>query len=314
MINTKIFLNKIFHKLNKPPQNVLSKDSIFRMKHFDIKDYISPVSSEIFEKTNNKIIFHTYWKGEFGRKQAFSVKSLLATQVDYKYEVWLWLDSKDKKLNSSNKYLNELRKYIVIKYYNPKENLLNHPFNKILFLFEDYSNLAFRADGFRMWALSEFGGVWFDLDIMFIRNMKEFWMGSEFVYSWEKQGYANNALIYLRKDSYTNRYLAKKVLKKHSTQPWALFNYKDKHLKELTVFPASLFDPLWGLHGEKYIINSFEEFFDKIVDNNKIPIDVFPYSYTYHWHNLWDREIKSKSLFSNFEKYFEKIIQAKEKI
>ena len=37
--------------------------------------------------------FHAYWQGPFTAKQAFSVKSILATQTDA--EVWLWLDADD---------------------------------------------------------------------------------------------------------------------------------------------------------------------------------------------------------------------------
>lgn len=299
-------INKFFHVLNKPTKKSLNSDSEIQMEHSKIEDYIHPIPEKIFRETSNKIIFHTYWKGQFGQKQAFSIKSLIATQKQYEFEIWLWLDYEDKEINRSNKYIEDLKGFLQIKYYDVKTSIQNHPFKKVYNLFDEHKNLAFRADGVRMWALSEYGGVWFDLDIMFIKDMHEFFIGPEFVYSWEKQNYANNALIYLRKNSETNKYLVKKVIKKHSTQPWALFNYKDKKLNSFKVYPASLFDPLWGIQNENlYIIKNFEEFFDKPIHKKITPSEAFPYAYAYHWHNLWKKEVVEGSLFSQFENYFE---------
>ena len=82
-----------------------------------------------FEKSEErKVIFHTYWYGEFGRKQAFSIKSLIATQNSYDYEVWLWLDAdtynEDEIVN--NKFLSELYPFIKIKRYSVNALLFIH--------------------------------------------------------------------------------------------------------------------------------------------------------------------------------------------
>lgn len=309
------YINKLFHVFNKPQKRVLSLGCDIQMLHDKMDFYLcGNRAKEALDYSKQKIIFHTYWKGEFGRKQSFSVKSLLATQKSYEYEVWLWLDNDDvTELISTNRYLQELSKIITIKYYNPQKHITRPDFKRVLFLFEENENLAFRADGFRMWVLNTYGGVWFDLDIMFTKDWGELLRGDEFVYAWEKQFYANNAIIYLRKGSFINEYLAKKVVRRCTTQPWALFNYDDKNLKSLRVYPSTLFDPLWGDNDEGYSISAFEDFFVSSKQlsnelNNKQFTEVFPYSYAYHWHNLWKMDIADDSLFAKFEKQINQIL------
>ena len=258
---------------------------------------------------NGKIIFHCYWYGAIGRKQVASIESLLATQKNYNFEVWLWIDEETKNLNGQeNAYLESIRPLIQIKYYNPRTVKTVKDFSKVYYLFEDNKNLARRADGFRLYALHEFGGFYFDLDIMFLRDMKNLLLGPEFVYAWERQMYANNAIIYFRKNSYINEYIGKKIRRIHSTQPWALFDYKDKKLKSLRLIPATVFDPIWNNDSETFPIHRFEEFFSKTQEVEKIG-EIFPFSYAYHWHNHWNDEINESSLFAILERRNKEIIK-----
>ena len=39
---------------------------------------------------NDTITIHCWWNGTFGRKQFLSVKSIVATQKQYKYEINIW--------------------------------------------------------------------------------------------------------------------------------------------------------------------------------------------------------------------------------
>ena len=61
--------------------------------------YLSKVSDIQREQSSQllteKTIFHAYWHGTFGLKQAFSIKSLLCTQNMESIEIWLWLDSEN---------------------------------------------------------------------------------------------------------------------------------------------------------------------------------------------------------------------------
>ena len=274
-------------------------------------------SRNIFHSSqDNKIIFHCYWYGTFGRKQALSIKSLLATQKSYRYEIWLWLDEEAPEANTNGKdnpYINQICEHVNIKSYSPDLAKSVLIFRKIPKAFNQQKYLAARSDSFRIWALYEYGGCYFDLDVMFLRDMGNLFMGSEFVYAWEKQAYANSAIIFMRKGSYTCKYTAKKFALMHRAQPWIIFRYSNRKLHDLKLYPCSLFDPLWYHDGEKYIFHDFEGFFrsNAVISNGTItsPVAIFPYSYCYHWHNLWDAEVEHDSPFEFCEKYFDNILK-----
>ena len=302
------YLNKFFHLLNKPSKkSIIDEKKIFGQE-VEVSLYAGASHDSTFYNTKSSILFHTYWCGYFDRKQCLSIKSLLATQNSYSYNVWLWIDEKDKDINENNPWLKQIESRVQIKYYDPQRDVTEDIFKPVKFLFKENRNLAFRADSFRMWALYRYGGVWFDLDIMFLKDLYDLLKGPEFVYAWEKCYYANNAVIYMRSGSYINEYLARKVVKKCTTQPWSLFDYSDRKLRNLCVYPASLFDPVWvGREGE-YPIESFEDFFVKSQDPSTKSMDLFPYSYAYHWHNCWKTNIERDSYFELFEKEFNNML------
>lgn len=289
------------------PINILNLD-VPRDNYETVKTMASANDAKIDEK----IIFHTYWWGEFGRKQAFSIKSLFASQYTYQFEVWLWLDEDCQIDQSDTKWLESIGHLVKIKSYSINRDVGKSALNNRKVIFDDKKHLAFRADGFRMWALHEYGGIWFDLDIMFIRDLGEIIKLGEFIYGWEKQSYGNNALIYLRKSSPLNDYIVKKIKRTWSTQPWILFDYKDVELGELIVWPATLFDPLWKSDSQDYLFHRFQDFF---VDMKKrggggiLLETIFPYSYVYHWHNMWSEEIEEGSPFALLEKEVDKRIK-----
>lgn len=76
--------------------------------------YLSKVSDSQREQSSRllteKTIFHAYWHGTFGLKQAFSIKSFLCTQNLESTELWLWLDEANGYSQvESNPYLHELK-------------------------------------------------------------------------------------------------------------------------------------------------------------------------------------------------------------
>ena len=278
----------------------------------------SSAQKAFHDSQDNTIIFHCYWYGTFGRMQALSVKSLLASQKNYRYEVWLWLDadSPDADTNDENNYyLNQVRDHVTIKSYTPELVKSFPAFKKVFYTFSADKKLAARSDDFRIWVLHEYGGCYFDLDVMFLRDMGCLFSGSEFVYAWEQQTYANSAVIFLRKGSYINEYIARKTASRQCAQPWVLFRYSDKHLYGMKLYECSLFDPLWIQNDdcEEYIFHDFDGFFQKndAVSRGKVqsPAEMFPYSYCYHWHNRWQAEIEAASPFEFCEKFFDDVLK-----
>lgn len=266
-----------------------------------------------------KTIFHAYWHGTFGLKQAFSVKSFLCTQNQEHTELWLWLDAADGYSQiETNPYLQELKSRIKILSWNADDEIANTPLLKIKKYINMPKNLAARGDDFRIISLYKYGGVYFDLDVMFLKDFTPLLMGHEFVYAWEYQPYANSALLYLRKNSYITNYLAQKFLERKEAMPWVLFDYKDKKLANLRNYPCAFFDPLWGGYCEGMPFKEFADFFKRF-DNGyeKEPHinsykDFFPGAFAYHWHNKWDAKEFDDSYFGLFNCEFNKMLSQNE--
>ncbi len=267
-------------------------------------------------ESTKKIVAHTYWYGEIGRKQVFSIKSFLATQDLNRVEVWLWLDAEKGYDNyENNVWLKEIMPFIKIKCYDPVNELKKIKcVNKIIFT--QNFNLPYRADGFRLLTLYKYGGLYFDLDICFLDDLTRLCDNREWCYAWEKQAYANNALLYFKSgnESSLMRYLFKKA-KRKAPMPWTVFRYSDRKLKNLTVYPYQLFDPAWlrpdGVVTDEY----FDDFFMTVTPPDKDKIksykDFYPGALAYHWHNRWSLVEEENSYFCVFEKEFQNILEKK---
>lgn len=283
----------------------------------DLRIYTSQYDANLIEKefseTRQKITFHAYWNGEFTEKQAFSIKSFLATQNLSFYELCLWLDETNGyEVYQSNPLITQFEGRIRIKPFNFKKEIEGTPFEKIRAFILGQKDLPAKGDDFRIITLTKYGGVYFDLDIMFLQDMTPLLLKHEFVYAWETQPYANSALFYLRKGSFLANYIAKKFIKRKAAMPWVLFDYKDTKLGNLFCYPCHFFDPAWmGIAGKgETFLHSFEDFFT--ADKSQYSIhsyrEFFPHAYTYHWHNCWKTPVNENSLYALFNKEFDRII------
>lgn len=266
------------------------------------------------------LLAHTFWHGEISDKQLFSIKSFLCTQDMNLFELIIWLDGEEWYQKAViNPNLQELIRLsnnkIHLKEWNIKQEIKDTPFEKISWYFNWDRLLPAVADDFRITCLYKYGGLYFDLDIMFVKDFSPLLMREEFVYAWEKQPFANSALLFLRKDSYLTKQLAKIMIRKKSSQPWALFQYKIKSLSPLMVYPCCMFDPLWTGYQEGMPIREFEDFFREFspvfrkseqINSYK---DFFPGIYAYHWHNAWKVDTYKKSYYGMFNDEFDRLLK-----
>jgi len=266
--------------------------------------------------TEANIVYHCYWFGVLGRKQIFSIKSLLCTQDMAKCKVILWLDvNSGSQHYLNNTLLKEIARFVQIKFYDPVIEVMGTPWENNVEIPANLSDLVERADAFRFLILYKYGGVYFDLDIMFLKDIRPL-LNREFCYAWEKQSYANSAVLNLTARSDISTYLLKKAIQIKVASPWKIFIYDDLLLKGLFVFPCAFFDPVWqGISLEKVPFNDFGSFFKQFDHQfiNKLDIcsyrDFFPGCYTYHWHNQWGAEEYEDSFFGIFEKEFDQLLK-----
>lgn len=303
-LKTQSFLTKLKFRVRKKSYlsyNHLKDHNLYRNNEYCLKT--------LRDNIEQPLIFHSYWYGKIERKQLFSIKSVLVTQPNS--VVWLWIDEHtwDDNLELMQK-LNDMDSIKIIKYCALNE-VKGTPFEDLPSShFTQSENLPFRADAFRILILYKYGGLYFDLDIMFLRDIRSL-IDWEFIYCWENQPYGNNAIIYLHREE-TKGQLFRIVKKTNSFQPWRIFNYAN-NLKNVMSYPTAFFDPLWlfdaGEGGSyPYHITNWDEFFNKRMDKDLNYQDFFKGCYAFHWHNRWSLEVVKDSCFDLFDNQFSEIL------
>ena len=253
--------------------------------------------SETINMANNlqgeykkSVIFHCYWNGNLTEKHLISIVSCYYFNVyKNKHKIILWLEN-----NIPNEYNIEINKYCEIKQFSIakaiEESSMNINFSYTKEVKQYYS------DFIRSLLLYNYGGCWFDLDCLFLRNFDPIFLNFEneiCLYQWEEQNYPNNAIfISLQKKSDKMKKNIEMInqLKRGWGFQQALLTY-DIPL-DLLILPCSWFDPDW-------LINPFNIGWNKCFENSDENYDLdtfFPGAFCYHWHNRWNKKIEENSI------------------
>lgn len=245
------------------------------------------------------IQFHCFWSGTIGDKHITSIKSFLVTQP-HNYHINLWLD-KDNGWNNiqNNQLLNQLKKNITIRCY-------DYNIEKLKTIYEHYNtilpnNVKLKANRFRYLILHNYGGVYFDLDCIFIKSFEPLInLDIEFCYQWSIYPFANNAIMRVKKKSEISKeilnlsikYLEINGIESEQTALMSHFIFKTNHFKNLKFYmlPCTFFDPIWILvdnkiNNNKYIpFTNFTDFFKNT--KKKLNLENFCKGiFVYHWHS-----------------------------
>lgn len=259
---------------------------------------------------SEKIKCHAYWYGYINEKHIFSIKSLLCAQKNP--EVYLWIDKATFNKNKKNKFLREIENDIYIYIYEDKIQIKNTPFEKYKNLFLQNYNLPARADAFRLLIPFKYGGLYFDLDILFLKDFSDL-LKNSFCYQWEKQPYANTAILFFKDKEIINK-IPHYIEKYNAVVPWAIFNYSNVGLSEMTILPCAFFDPIWNItniNNYDYPITKFEDLFAEYKNKIISYKEFFNGVYAYHWHNQWNKKTDKNSLFNIFNNEFSEILKIK---
>ena len=268
-----------------------------------------------FCNDNNIIIYHVYWYGILSRKQLLCIKSYLATQNLEKTKLYVWLDF-DNGYNQTNIDLIPTCPNIEIKSYNPKIESQGTPFEKKSFIFETHF-LKFRSDCARMIFLYKYGGIYYDLDMILLKDLMPL-LGIEFCYSWADKKFGNNGILRLMEGSNTCSQLMNKYIEVLKTNRFTIKLNSKIFTSEIKIvcLPSVLFDPVWILFDKKItskysLLNNFDNFFKKT--NEKITINTFFVGviFAYHWHSRNNMEIELESYFEQLETDITKMLNVK---
>ena len=320
-----VSLKELYNTILTVYNSIKKAPNLFLWRHLEDtnlyldNDYALTKIQEIHAK-ESKTPFHAYWYGDIGRKQAFSMKSFLCTQNLEKVELNLWLDVDNGFTDFINNiYLKPLLPFINIKSYSVHDQANDFFAKKQIDEIVGNDDLVHKADAFRFIILAKFGGVYFDLDMMFLKNFEPL-LGDEFCYAWEFEPYANSAILSLAKNGKLANYLLEKTKHSEIYHPTFTFRYSDKKLSSLLVYPCTFFDPIWMPFNSllnQIPFSTFDGFF-KEFNESYIKIDhinsykhFFPGCYTYHWHNQWNSNEYENSYFGIFDKEFEEILNSR---
>jgi hypothetical protein len=287
-----------------------------------LRELSSDVSDAVPRKTE---LYHIYRYGDFSSKQAFAVKSFLATQDLGNSELWLWLDVENGHSgHQNNPFLEPFPSHLQVKRFNPHTESQNTPLENKTDLFAGVSSSS-RSDFFRHVVLFKHGGVCVDMDTMFLRDINSLLRSkqfvSEFCYLWSAhQNYGSSAVMRLRRQSETEYQLLIRCREPGSCHPRRVLRFEDSIDPELTVLPCVFFDPLWPQHdhNDKYKsapFNRFEDFFRKFNwrFRRKWSIrsyrDFFPGAFICQWHNFCKVYEYENSYFGLFNREFDNMLR-----
>lgn len=268
--------------------------------------------------------YHLYWYGAFSPKQAFTVKSFLATQDLKNSELWLWLDVKSGYTGyDKNPILLPFLPFLKVKCFDPEVEAQDTPLELRQELYRNKS-LAGRSDFFRFVVLYKYGGIYIDMDVMFLRDMNTLLRNKlfqgEFCYHWASHRFGNSAILRLRQHSETAHKLLTRCSEANSCHPEKVLRFKDNTDLDLLVLPCPFFDPLWLHHDRRDnykgapfqgFMNFFRKFDGKFRRKPTIRSyrDFFPGAFTYHWHNYWKAHEYKDSYFGRFNREFDNILR-----
>lgn len=295
------------------------------------------------DEPDGTIYYHTYWNLGRGpqpelryRIVKLNIRSFLATQ-NLKYSkliVWLAHGSD----NNLKKQLNDQFKNFIdknifeIKEVNYENLCLNGAFgqNYKTCVSTRSDDIAI-SDFIRFLVLYEYGGIYTDGDVIYLRDMRPF-LNLNFVYRWSFTLEYNTAIMGLKKKRnklieefysdviFSNQNLAS-AFHPHSIQRliYSKTNGNSFNNSFFKVFHSDVFDPGWLCDDgvSKFQSShpcSFQDFFDKEILASDFNFNNFyGGAFTYHLHmgECGSCKVKENSYFYQIEKYFDRIIEKK---
>jgi hypothetical protein len=166
-------------------------------------------------------------------------------------------------------------------------------------------DMILKTDQIRCIACYKYGGFYFDFDVLFLRDMTEELASREFVYRWERQDYANDAVMHLHPKSPIGRAILERILAIGKPYAPDIFTLAFAESVGLEVLPCEMFDLGWLPE-----ICDPRVRFDNFFKPSDITIGEFcPGAYTYHWHNKWDSPILPDSIAGKFLEHYSHVLK-----
>ena len=227
--------------------------------------------------------FHCFWAGSISDLHLMCLESLNETHPNCTVLFWTpnaW------EVQGSFSWIKIKRLF--------KDKIILLPVSKELFesvdcefLYSTYSinlyqnvrpTLVFASEIIRFIVLEKYGGIWFDLDILFLRNFDSIKL-NRYVSQWGTNLAGNTAIMRLEKNHNLTRHFFLK-----NNHPFDYQKVYDiSNGIDLTIIPSTFFDIHWQTSIDLISFKTWDEFFQQ--EELNLPSEI----YAYHWHNRWEK-------------------------
>jgi len=246
----------------------------------DSYNFLDKINNNAYNYPEEIVNFHIYSEIKT-EKELECIKSLLATQNLEKINLVLWSDYDV----SNSPHLMPYKKYINFKIYDPiKEAKGTVLEDKINYLMAKDSKYYIQSDILRILALHKYGGIWSDMDMIFLRDFKPI-LDQEYMYQWgniiDFEGFGPcGSILSLKKNSELSNRLINGILNMPIVKNSTIFGkdlfaklYKEK---KYTIFPSSFFNIEWLID-----IDASKGWFEESCADDLLFLNCF----SWHWHN-----------------------------
>lgn len=269
-------------------------------------------------------IFHVHWRGPLDNdKIILQLKSILATQEVSKIFFWIE-DNFTTFMSPSYLKLNQLKKYVEVKVFDKSvlSMVSGNPKNteKIWSYYNrHHDDRRYKTDVFRWVILNIYGGVYLDLDMFLLKDLRNIRLNN-YSSKWPGKPYAAADMLKLEQGSmnYEQIFLNNPDNPKCFLMMFPpLYNLEAYNMKydnvNLTVLPTSFFDMAFaaGLHSNSPALYDDLGLFFKNTDKEVNLKNFFPGCFSYHWHNQWNSPELKNSYAGKLNNEIDEIIETK---
>ena len=237
-----------------------------------------------------KTYFHIYTEVK-NEKELECIKSFLATQNLKHSSLIIWSDYSIE----DNELIQPYKDWVTLKVYNAREEAIGTPMeHEYAMLDASDSKYYLKSDLFRLMMLHKYGGVWADMDIVFLRDFKPI-LDQEYMYQWggdtdfASLGACATVLAMKKESEFSHRMLdvVKTMPALGDTTVWG----KDTFAKlwrlwpHFTIFPSTFFNTEWLISKvDRQLSEDVENdwfYNEKDTAKDHLFLDAF----AWHWHN-----------------------------
>lgn len=294
-----------------------------KVLYYNVEECVDFCKSIPEIKYNEPIEYHIFWNVglPFGRKQTLPIKSFLCTQnlENSKFVLWSNIDLKN------NQYVKPFLDLIEVKIWDPIKEAKDTPLEGKVRLLTTNDSLNYCAgDLFRILVLHNYGGLYTDVDMVFLRDFGPL-LDQEFMYKWSFQKeMINGAVMRMFKKSQLSFDLLTEMSKGDvlpGSLNWStdLYQKVRKYNKNWTVFPSGFFNTEWQIYlsDEDKRNPANKDLYDFIrfpFKKNNLSNEMYDGVFSWHWHNGWNETVEIGSKWELLESKFNSLIEEKFKI